>query len=237
MKTLGKKAMVVFSGGQDSTTCLQWAMKNFEAVETVGFNYGQKHTVELTCAKDIADIYRIPYKVINIDFLSDISVSALVQSSDNNVNEKHPLNDNLPASFVPFRNLLFLTIASAYALKKGCNDLVTGVNAIDYSGYPDCRPQFIDKLMEVLGLATDSEAMSIKIHTPLMKLSKADIFALSDELGGLSVVIENSHTCYNGDHKTYFDWGYGCGECPSCKLRAKGYQEFMHKKLNAEKEA
>lgn len=237
MKKLGKKAMVVFSGGQDSTTCLQWAIKNFDEVEAVGFNYGQKHTVELTCAKDIAGIYSIPYKVINIDFLSDISVSALVQSSDTDVREKHPLNDDLPASFVPFRNLLFLTIASAYALKKGCNELVTGVNAVDYSGYPDCRPEFISKVVEVLGLATDSEAMSMKIHTPLMKLSKADIFALSDELGGLKVTVENSHTCYNGDHKTHFDWGYGCGECPSCKLRAKGYHDFIAKQLGMTKGA
>jgi 7-cyano-7-deazaguanine synthase len=233
-----EKAVVVFSGGQDSTTCLLWAMKNFKEVVAVGFNYQQKHSVELTCARSICAKLKVDYQVLDISFLNNISVSNLVSSAVGDVNETHALNDKVPSSFVPFRNMIFLTMASAFALKHGTTHLVTGINSVDYSGYPDCRPEFIEALVKALNMATDSEKMSIVIHTPLISLTKADIFKLSADLNGIDLVIEMSHTCYNGDHQHKHAWGYGCSvltgvdkydECPSCKIRRLGYEEYQQK--------
>jgi len=226
MAKIKKKAMVVFSGGQDSTTCLLWALDKFEEVEGVGFDYGQKHKVEIRCARAICSKLKVPYKVINLSFLDDISVSNLVSSSEGNVSEAHSLNASLPSSFVPYRNMIFLTLASAYSLKQGASELVTGVNATDYSGYPDCRPEFIASLAKTLGKATDSKAMEVTIHTPLMKVTKAETFEMAKKLNGLEMIVEMTHTCYKGDHKTRHPWGFGCSDCPSCALRKKGFEEF-----------
>jgi len=226
---LGGKAVVVFSGGQDSTTCLLWALDKFDEVVAVGFNYNQKHTVELTCARAICAKLKVPYQILDITFMDAISVSNLVASAEGDVGDTHALNDKLPSSFVPFRNMIFLTMSSAFALKHGTNQIVTGINAVDYSGYPDCRPEFVEAVTKALRLATDSEKMAITIHTPLMALTKADIFKLSADFAGVDLVVEMTHTCYNGNHENRMPSGYGCGTCPSCKIREEGYQEYLKK--------
>ena len=215
-----KKAVVIFSGGQDSTTCLFWALNRYENVECVTFNYGQKHAIELKSAKAICERFHIKQTVVDISFLGTIVESALTSNGDvNEVNEK-----GLPASFVPNRNQLFITLAHAYAQKIGASELVTGVCQTDYSGYPDCREAFIESIQKTSNLGSDS---SITIRTPLMYLTKAETFQLAEKEGALHSVIELSHTCYEGDHTTKNEWGYGCGKCPACVLREKGYREFI----------
>lgn len=215
------KAVVVFSGGQDSTTCLGWALNRFELVECITFNYGQKHSIELTQAAAICAKLEIKHIVVDISFLNTLVDSAL--TSDGNVNEAHPRLKHLPASFVPNRNALFLTLAHAYAQKIGANTVVTGVCETDFSGYPDCREVFIKSLQESLHLASD---VLIKIETPLMFIDKAGTFKMAKDEGVLDLVIEMSHTCYNGIREMH-EWGAGCGECPACKLRQKGYQDYL----------
>lgn len=219
-----KKAVVVFSGGQDSTTCLGWALKNFDEVEAITFNYGQKHSIELEQAKSICEKHGVNQTLIDISFLNTLVDSALTSNGD--VNKTHPRLKYLPASFVPNRNALFLTLAHAYAQKIGAETLVTGVCETDFSGYPDCRNIFIESLQESLHLASD---VLIKIETPLMYLDKADTFKMADDIGILNDVINLSHTCYNGDHKTKNEWGYGCGECPACQVRKRGYEEYLNR--------
>ena len=221
----GKSAVVVLSGGQDSVTCLGLALKNFEKVYAVGFVYGQKHEVEIRCAHRICQEHGVPFTVFSIPALQSIGNSALIRGTEQkDVSAKHAQNANLPASFVPNRNALFLTTAHAYAQKVGADCLITGVCETDFSGYPDCRDEFIRSLEETLNLGYET---NIKIYTPLMWLNKAETFALAKEVDFLTVVLEDSHTCYNGDHNTNFVWGYGCGECPACKLRANGFEAFI----------
>lgn len=216
-----KKAVVVFSGGQDSTTCLGWALNRFDLVECITFNYGQKHSVELTQAAAICDELKVNQVVVDISFLDKLVDSAL--TSNGNVNEVHPRLKHLPASFVPNRNALFLTLAHAYAQKIGADHIVTGVCEADSSGYPDCRAVFIKSLQESLYLASD---VLIKIETPLMFKNKADIFRMAKEEDVFDIVIKMSHTCYNGVREMH-EWGAGCGECPACKLRQKGYYDYL----------
>jgi 7-cyano-7-deazaguanine synthase len=217
-----KKAVVIFSGGQDSTTCLYWAKNKFESVEAITFNYGQKHSIELEQSQHICDAANVKQTIIDISFLNTIVESAL--TSNGNVNE---LNEKgLPSSFVPNRNQLFITLAHAYAQKIGAEALVTGVCQTDYSGYPDCREKFIEALQHVSNLGSES---NITIYTPLMHLTKAETFKLAKDLDVLYEVVHLSHTCYNGDREHLHYWGYGCGECPACELRAKGYNEFISK--------
>lgn len=343
-------ALVTFSGGQDSTTILAWAKNNFDYVEAISFNYGQKHSVELEQGDKICKLLDIKRTLIDITFLQDICDSALIKA-DGNVNVNHPRLNYLPASFVPNRNNLLLTLSNTYAQKAGLNHIVTGTCETDYSGYPDCRRLFIDSLENnlftacnrsklsldeirsiiincftfvvnrhdmpllnlnfknafleeffwhlkasdiresfkeffgdivetgntgnimiigerncsyVFNLVKDTELFKhkasinsgsatqiyncaqfinytknnrhnvtpnknnyfIKIHTPLMYLNKAQTFKLAEEEGALDLVVEHSHTCYNGDRSKKFDWGYGCGECPACKLRAQGFDEY-----------
>lgn len=217
------KALVVFSGGQDSTTCLGYALKKYDEVETVSFLYGQKHSKEVAIAKSIADQYSVKFHTIDLSFFKDISVSAL--TSDGDMNGEHPLNKSLPASYVPNRNALFLTIAHAMAQTIGAEVVITGVCETDFSGYPDCRQVFITELEKALNLGAES---TIKIETPLMYLTKAETWELAEEVGFLETVRDKSITCYNGV-ETMNEWGMGCGECPSCKLRAKGYYEYIKK--------
>jgi len=215
-----RKALVILSGGQDSVTCLHWALDRYEAVEAITFNYGQKHSVELDCAKQQCKKHNVKQTIVDISFLGTIVESALTSAQD--VNE---IKDNgLPASFVPNRNQLFYTLAHAYAQKIGFDTLVGGMCETDYSGYPDCRREFLDKLE--LTTNKGSGAL-IHIETPLMHLNKAQTFALAEELGVLQEVVLNSHTCYNGDHTNLHYWGYGCGKCPACELRRKGFEEFI----------
>lgn len=219
MNNKAKKALVLFSGGQDSTTCLFWAKKNFEHVEALGFRYGQKHDVELTQAALIAGIAQVDFKVIDVTGL--LSGSALTEH-DKDVAGKHELNENLPASFVPGRNALFLAIASSYAYTRGISDIVGGMCQTDFSGYPDCRRVFADSLQTTMTLALDQD---VRIHTPLMYLTKAETWKLAHELGVLSIVRDYSHTDYNGDRTTYNEWGYGKLDNDASRLRAKGYLE------------
>ncbi|WP_020602246.1 7-cyano-7-deazaguanine synthase QueC [Spirosoma spitsbergense] len=212
-------ALVLFSGGQDSTTCLYWAQKYFKKVEALGFRYGQKHEVELLQAKSIADQAGVPLKIIDISGM--LAGSALTEH-DKDVSAQHELSPNLPASFVPGRNAVFLTIAASYAFTKNISDLVGGMCQTDYSGYPDCRRVFIDSLQTTMSLALDKD---IRIHTPLMYLTKAETWKMANDLGVLEVVRDYSHTDYNGDRTTYNEWGYGKLDNPASILRAKGYEE------------
>ena len=225
MKT--KKAVVIFSGGQDSTTCLYWAKKKFDVVEAITFNYGQKHSVELEQSKIICEKERVKQTIIDISFLNTIVESALTSNGDVNLIN----NQGLPSSFVPNRNQIFITLAHAYAQKIEAQNLVTGVCETDYSGYPDCRDGFIQRLSEVTDMGSGLTVENrIEIHTPLMFLNKAETWHLAEYLGCLNEVRLNSHTCYNGDREHLHDWGYGCGECPACKLRRRGYEDFIEQK-------
>lgn len=219
-----KKTLVIFSGGQDSTTCLGWAIQNAQEVHAISFNYGQKHEVETVQAIKIAHKYRVPLRLVDISFLPNLVDSAL--TSGGNVAVPHERLKHLPASFVPNRNALFITLAHAYAQKIGADSLVTGVCETDYSGYPDCRARFIDLIQTALNEGSDSD---IEIFTPLMYMNKREIFELAENVGFLDTVINDSHTCYNGDHTTKNDWGYGCGTCPACVLRKRGWEEFIRK--------
>jgi len=216
------KAVVVFSGGQDSTTCLAWALEKYDEVRTITFNYGQKHLIELVQASNIRTIWGVKGDVFKTDILTQLGDSALVTGGD--VEQEHSHKKGLPASYVPNRNAFMLTVAHAYAQKVGAEAVVTGVCETDYSGYPDCRLGFIEALELALNRGSES---NIKFETPLMKLSKADTFALAEDLGALDIVIDESHTCYNGDRDKTHAWGHGCGECPACKLRAAGWEEFV----------
>lgn len=220
------KAIVVLSGGQDSVTCLVWAMRVFEQVEAVTFDYGQKHAVEISCAKKVCQQLRVIHHVIDMRHIGQVSASALILAQGGDVGENHELNTSLPASFVPNRNAMMLAAAHALAQSIGAAHLVAGMCQTDYSGYPDCREDFIVALSNALNLGA---AKAVNIHTPLMHLTKAETFELADRLHRLQFVVDNSHTCYNGVRDVSHDWGYGCGECPACQLRAKGWNEYMEK--------
>jgi 7-cyano-7-deazaguanine synthase len=216
-----KTALVVLSGGQDSITCLGWALTKFRDVRAISFDYGQRHGIELECARKVCEDFGVPLATIDIKALGAMVTTNLVGEGD--VGEAHSHNADLPASFVPCRNATMLTLAHAYAQEIGAQVLVTGVCQTDYSGYPDCRDAFIRKLEDTLNTGY---LTSIRIMTPLMHKTKAETFALAEEVGFLDVVIEESHTCYLGDRDHKHDWGYGCGECPACVLRAKGWAEY-----------
>lgn len=219
----GKKALVLLSGGQDSTTCLFWAKQNFEHVEALGFNYGQKHLVELEQAKLIAEKAGVPLKIMNVAGM--LQGSSLTEH-DKDMNSPHESDAGLPSSFVPGRNALFLTTAASYAYTRDIFDLVGGMCQTDYSGYPDCRRVFVDSLQTTVSLALDRD---VRIHTPLMYLTKAETWKLAHDLGVLDVVRDYSHTDYNGDRSTYNEWGYGKLDNPASVLRAKGYEEAKQK--------
>ncbi|MEZ6116077.1 MAG: 7-cyano-7-deazaguanine synthase QueC [Pirellulaceae bacterium] len=218
-----KSAVVLFSGGQDSTTCLYWALRHFDHVLTLGFDYGQKHIVELQQAREIARVANVPFDVM--DIRGTLSGSSLTEH-DKDMNQSHEQNSELPASFVPGRNALFLTLAAGYAYTRGIADLVGGMCQTDYSGYPDCRRVFIDSITTSLSLATDCD---FRIHTPLMYLTKAETWKLAKELDALDVVRDLSHTDYNGDRSEHHDWGFGKLDNPASVLRAKGYAEAKSK--------
>lgn len=221
-KPANETCIVVLSGGQDSTTCLGLALKCFDKVYAIGFNYGQQHSIELMQAQTICNELAVPFTIADIPALKDFDDSALVKQNGD-VSKPHHRNDKLPASFVPCRNALMLTIAHAFAQKKQATTIMTGVCQTDYSGYPDCREEFIVALEHALntGYLTD-----IKIATPLMNLTKAQTFKLARDVKILHLVLEHSHTCYKGDRFTVNTWGRGCGKCPACELRAKGFKEY-----------
>lgn len=221
MKTYA--AIVVFSGGQDSTTCLGTAihMHGASNVLAVAFDYGQKHRIELACAQGIAQKLGVDFQVVDVPALRLMESSGLVTGGD--VSSGHDYLKDLPASFVPARNALFLTIAYGLAMEAKASRIYTGVCQTDYSGYPDCRDEFIRALNTALDIGYQS---TIHIMTPLMNLTKAETFELAESVDVLRIVIEDSHTCYNGDRDGVHEWGRGCGTCPACTLRAKGYAEY-----------
>ena len=217
------KALVVLSGGQDSVTCLGLALKKHDEVECIGFVYGQKHSVEIQCAVALCKELDIKYTIVQIPALQQFNDSALIQGNGQGVNDEHEYKEELPASFVPARNATFLTLAHGYAQKIKANVIITGVCQTDYSGYPDCRNEFIEQLETALNTGYET---NILIDTPLMWLTKSETFKLAEEIDFLTHVIEKSHTCYNGVRVILHRWGYGCGECGACELRAKGFEEF-----------
>ena len=216
-------ALVVFSGGQDSTTCLYWAKQRFERVECLGFDYGQKHRVELEQAQKIARDAGVSYN--QIDIRQTLSGSALTEH-DKDVAAEHEKNASLPSSFVPGRNALFLTLAASHAYNRDIFDLVGGMCQTDYSGYPDCRRVFVEAIETSLSLAMECD---LRIHTPLMYLTKAETWKLANELGILEVIRTDTHTDYNGDRSTLHEWGYGKLDNPASELRARGYEEAKEK--------
>lgn len=218
-----RKALVILSGGQDSTTCLYWAIKRYgkENVSAVGFDYGQRHKKELHCAEDICRDAGINYDIINTPIINELSANALTRP-EIEVEEEKP-EGAPPNTFVEGRNLLFISYAAIYAKTHGITDLITGVCETDFSGYPDCRDAFIKSLNVTLNLAMD---YGFVIHTPLMWLDKAETWQMADELGVMDIVYKKTLTCYNGIV------GEGCGHCPACHLRKRGYDEYMRKKNN-----
>jgi 7-cyano-7-deazaguanine synthase len=218
------KAYVLLSGGQDSFVCILWAREKFATLEAISIAYNQSHKVEIDYAKKIAAHFGIEHTIYDIkDFFSSIAASSLLNSGDHNI--KHENAPDLPASFIPNRNGIFLTIAASHAFGKNEKNinLVTGACETDYSGYPDCRLNYMKIKAEELSLALDCH---VEIHTPLMSLSKAQTFELAHKSDHLKELKELTMTCYDGVEKMN-EWGRGCGECPACKLRRKGYEEFV----------
>lgn len=227
-------ALVLFSGGQDSTTCLGHALERYARVETVGFDYGQRHGVELECRARILEVLpeRFPAwgarlgqdHTLDISSFGAIGGTALTTQSEIAMTES-----GLPSTFVPGRNLVFFIYAAALGYRRGLHVLVGGMCETDYSGYPDCRHATLKAMQDTLRLGTE---VPFSIDTPLMWLSKAQTWALADTLGGrpfVDLIREETHTCYTGDRTTRHDWGYGCGTCPACELRAKGYRQWSGK--------
>ena len=211
------KALVVFSGGQDSTTCLFWAKKNFEGVVALCFEYGQKHHKEVEIACQIAKDAGVPFILKDASIIGTLGRNSLTDTSLK-MDETIPDGSEFPNTFVPGRNLFFLSMAAVVARELGIFDLVTGVSQTDFSGYPDCRDSFVRSLNVTLNLAMDEQFV---IHTPLMWMDKSEVWALSDELGVFDLVRNQTLTCYNGIP------GDGCGHCPSCKLRREGLEKFL----------
>ncbi|QEN87337.1 7-cyano-7-deazaguanine synthase QueC [Labrys sp. KNU-23] len=229
---MSNKALVLFSAGQDSTTCLAWALKRFDSVETVGFDYGQRHGIELAMRPVVLAAFREAFPAwaarLGEDHLVDLGILGRISETSLTRDVEIAMQENgLPNSFVPGRNLLFLTFAATLAYRRGARHLVTGVCETDFSGYPDCRDDTMKAMQLALNLGMESRFV---IHTPLMWIDKAQTWALARELGGdrlVDLVREQTHTCYNGDRSHRHDWGYGCGTCPACELRSSGYRRFM----------
>jgi len=220
-----EKALVLLSGGQDSTTALYWALQSFGTVEAVSFDYGQRHVCELDAARAIAAAAGVAWHLIEAGNLSLLSRSALLAGQEGPTGTAHPDHENLPASFVPFRNLNFLLLGAAWSHLRGFRHLVLGVGEADYSGYPDCRDDFVKAAQVALNLALGSPRTGLVLHTPLMWLDKAAIFGLARDLGVLDRVLTETRTCYLGGDAVH-EWGRGCGECPACLLRRDGYRRF-----------
>jgi 7-cyano-7-deazaguanine synthase len=229
-----KHALVLFSGGQDSTTCLAYALQNFNHVETLGFDYGQRHRIEL----DQRAILRQKMTALNpkwatklgqdhtldLSVLGQISDTALTRETEIKFNE-----DGLPNTFVPGRNLMFLTLAAALAYRRNLTHIIGGMCETDFSGYPDCRDDTVKAMQVALNLGLNTRMV---LQTPLMFIDKAQTWQLAETLGGtalIDIIRANTHTCYLGERGTLHDWGYGCEDCPACKLRASGWLEYKNK--------
>ncbi len=233
--SLDDSALVLFSGGQDSTVCLAWALQRFRHVETVGFAYGQRHAVELDVRPRIREGLKALSQewsarladdhLVRLDALAAISDTALTRNVAIEIAES-----GLPTTFVPGRNLVFFTFAGALAYRRGIKHLVAGMCETDYSGYPDCRDDTIKAMQVALGLGMDRPFV---IHTPLMWIDKAATFAMAQDIGGqplIDLLLGQTHTCYLGDREHRHAWGFGCGECPACRLRAEGFAKWKGKR-------
>ena len=231
MSKADSRALVLFSGGQDSATCLAWALTQYEHVETIGFDYGQRHRVELDVRGPLRQAMAAltpawaaklgEDHVIDLAVLGQISQTALTQATEITMQE-----NGLPNTFVPGRNLLFFTFAAAIAYRRGIKHIVTGVCETDYSGYPDCRDDTVKAMQIALNLGMESRFV---LHTPLMWIDKAATWAMAQQLGGealVELIRTHSHSCYQGERETLHEWGYGCGTCPACELRAQGWAKF-----------
>jgi len=228
-------ALVLFSGGQDSATCLAWALDRYSRVETVGFDYGQRHAIELQCREPLRDAVAALHPawqnrlgedhMVDLGVLGDISDTALTRDTEITMQA-----NGLPSTFVPGRNLVFLTFAAAIAYRRGLGALVGGMCETDYSGYPDCRNETMRALNVTLNVGMDNP---FEIETPLMWLDKSETWQLAKDLGGdalIDIILEQTHTCYLGERGEKHDWGYGCGTCPACELRASGWNTFSEKR-------
>jgi 7-cyano-7-deazaguanine synthase len=233
MPVSSDSAIVLFSGGQDSTVCLVWALERFARVETVGFHYGQRHAVEMEVRPRIREKIAAlrgawgqrlgEDHVVPLDALASISETALTRDTAIEI-----AASGLPNTFVPGRNLVFLAFAGALAYRRGAQHLVAGMCETDFSGYPDCRNDTIQAMARALNLGMERDFV---VHTPLMWVDKAATFRMAEEIGGqplLDLIIEETHTCYLGDRRRRHAWGYGCGDCPACRLRAEGFAKFSN---------
>ncbi|AOB37775.1 7-cyano-7-deazaguanine synthase QueC [Bordetella parapertussis] len=232
MQNHQRRALVLFSGGQDSTTCLAWALERYAHVETLGFDYGQRHRVELDARQVVLRELRANFpdwaQRLGDDHLLDLGILAQVGDTAMTSDREIEMQANgLPNTFVPGRNLLFLTLAAALGYRRQLDVLVGGMCETDFSGYPDCRDDTIKSQQVTLGLGLGTR---VTIETPLMWLDKAQTWELADRLGGqalVDMVIEHSHTCYLGERGQRHDWGYGCGHCPACALRKNGWERWV----------
>ena len=231
------RALVLFSGGQDSTTCLAWALTHYDEVETIGFNYGQRHVIEMDCRLKVLEELKklfpdwskkiVKDHVLDLSLLGQISDTALTKETEITFSK-----DGLPNTFVPARNLIFLTFSAAIGYRRNIETLVGGMCETDFSGYPDCRDTTLQALNLALSLGMERR---IKTETPLMWLDKSETWQLAEKLGGsilIEIIKEHTHTCYYGERTVRHSWGYGCGKCPSCELRANGYKKFSEVQSN-----
>jgi len=224
-------AIVLFSGGQDSTTCLAWALSRYERVETIGFDYGQRHAVELPVRPVLLQKIRARFPQwadkLGEDHMIDLSLISKISSTAMTEDVEIVMQENgLPNTFVPGRNLMFMTVAATVAYRRGLNVLVGGMCETDFSGYPDCRDDTMKALQVALNLGM---ATQLKLETPLMWIDKSETWKLAQDLGGdalVDLIRADTHTCYLGERGALHDWGYGCGTCPACALRARGYEQF-----------
>jgi 7-cyano-7-deazaguanine synthase len=229
--TLSNGALVLFSGGQDSTTCLAWALSRYRKVETIGFDYGQRHAIELTVRPKVLQQVRALspewHRKLGDDHMVDLSLIGKISDTALTRDVEISMQENgLPNTFVPGRNLMFMTVAATVAYRRGLDVLVGGMCETDFSGYPDCRDDTMKALQVALNLGM---ATRLKVETPLMWIDKAATWQLAQDLGGqtlVDLIREETHTCYLGERGTLHDWGYGCGKCPACELRARGYRQF-----------
>jgi len=226
------KALLLFSGGQDSATCLAWALEKYDHVETVGFNYEQRHAIEMQCREDVrrsvAALKADWEDALEEDHILDLSVLGEISDTSLTRDVEIEMNDTgLPSTFVPGRNLIFLNFASTLGYRRGITTLIGGMCEADFSGYPDCRHETLATTMESISMGMDRR---FTLETPLMDVSKAGAWSKAKELGGSSlveIILEKTHTCYLGERGTRHEWGYGCGTCPACELRAKGWAEYI----------